>query len=183
MLLAIAQTACHLGFDYDKISLPLEKVPAEPTTADEKSAMETKLPRRIQPLDDLKARLPSTLRMIGIQSASIAVVGPIVYALFIRRRAWNISMFLAKLVQDVAPVTELSYIPPYHISLILRSMTSGFLLIFLWQSSNAIFSAFFAQEPLKGGQPVTAASSDPNASLLGGLKSNKDVNKVSTAHL
>ncbi|KAL8826641.1 MAG: hypothetical protein Q9191_003673 [Dirinaria sp. TL-2023a] len=168
------KTVCHLGLDYDKISLPLEKAPAEPVAQDDKSATEAKPPRRIQPLDDLKARLPSTLRMIGIQSASIAFVGPIVYALCIRRRAWNISMFLAKLVQDVAPVTELSYIPPYHISLIWRSMISGFLLVFLWQSSNAIFSAFFAQEPLKNSQPVTAASTDPNASLLGGLKSNKE---------
>ena len=178
MLLAIMQTICHLGLDYDRISLPVDRVNATTGSDDEKSAMELKLPPTVQPLEELKIRIPSTVRTIGLQSVANAVLAPIIYALFIRSRAWEISMFFARLLWDVAPVAELSYIPPYHISLIWRSMTSGFLLLLLWQSSNAVFSAFFAQEPLKRGQPLTADSADPNASLLDGLKSKKEVNKV-----
>ena len=133
----------------------------------------------IRPMDELKSRIPSLLRAIGLQTVSIATVGPIIYALFIRRRAWKMSMFVAKLFWDVAPAAELSYLPPYHISLIWRSMTSGFLLVLLWQSSNTIFSAYFTQEPLKKGQPLTAESSVPNEALIDGLRSAKEVNRVS----
>lgn len=133
-------------------------------------------------MDELRQRVPSLLRAIGLQTVSIATVGPVVYALFIRRRAWKISMFFTKLFWDVAPAAELSYLPPYHISLIWRSITSGFLLVFLWQSSNTIFSAFFNQEPLKRGQPLTAESSVPNEALIDGLRSAKEINKVSVAY-
>lgn len=178
MLLAVMQTLCHLGFDYDQISLPLSKTEVETGAGDEKSAMEMRLPPSVQTLDELKATIPTALRTVGLQSATLAFLAPILYALFIRNRAWEISMFFAKLLWDVAPVAVLSYIPPYHISLIWRSMTSGFLLLLLWQSSNAVFSAFFAQEPLKRGQPLSAASADPNGSLIDGLKSKKDINRV-----
>ena len=178
MLLAFMQAMCHLGLEYDRIALPMN--PAKPKTGpeDEKSAMEKKVPPSVQPLEELKIRIPSTLRIMGLQSATTAILAPIIYALFIRNRAWEISMFFARLLWDVAPVAELSYIPPYHISLIWRSMTSSFLLLLLWQSANAVFGAFFASEPLKRGQPLSSASPDPNGSLLDGLKSKKEINKV-----
>lgn len=178
MLLAIMQTMCHFGLDYDRISLPLDKAESNVVTDENKSAMEKQLPPSVQPLEELKARVPSTLKMIVLQTVGITVSAPILYALFIRNRAWEFSMFFARLFSDVAPVADLSYIPPYHISLIWRSITSSLLLLLLWQASNAIFSAFFAQEPLKGGQPLSAASADPNGTLLDGLMSKKEVNKV-----
>jgi len=178
MLVAVMQTMCHLGLDYDQISLPLNKAKSNTVTDENQSAVEKKLPPSVQPLEQLKARVPSTLKMIVLQTVGIAVSTPILYALFIRNRAWEFSMFFARLFSDVAPVAELSYIPPYHISLIWRSMTSTFLMLLLWQSSNAIFSAFFAQEPLKRGQPLSATSADPNGTLLDGLMSKKEINKV-----
>lgn len=178
MLLAVLQTMCHFGLDYDQISLPLNK--AESNTAAEKdqSTMGEKLPSSVDPLKELKARVPSTLKIIILQTVGIAVSAPVLYGLFIRYRAWTFSMFFARLFSDVAPVADLSYIPSYHISLIWRSMTSCFLLLLLWQSSNAIFGAFFAQEPLKRDQPLSAASADPNGSLLDGLMSKKEINRV-----
>ena len=178
MLLAITQGLCHLGLDYDRVSLSVDR--AKPTTGaeGEKSAMEKKVPPSVQPFEELKVRIPSAFRIMGVQSAAIAILAPVVYALFIRNRAWEISMFFARLLWDVAPVADLSYIPPYHISLIWRSLTSSFLLLLLWQSANVVFSAFFAQEPLKRGQPFSTNSTDPNGSLLDGLKSQKEINKV-----
>ncbi len=172
------QTICHLGLDYDQISLPLNKAKSNTVTEETRSSVERKLPPSVQPLEELKARVSSTIKMIVLQTVGMAVSAPILYALFIRNRAWEFSMFFARLFSDVAPVADFSYIPPYHISLIWRSMTSSFLLLLLWQSSNVIFSAFFAQEPLKRGQPLSAASADPNGTLLDGLMSKKEVNKV-----
>ena len=177
-MLTVAQTAVHLCLDYDKVALPVGRRKDEDAAMKQAPALPQKLPTIIRPLDELRSRMPSLLRAIGLQTASIATVGPIIYALFIRRRAWDVTMFLTKLFRDVAPLAELSYIPPYHISLIWRSMTSGFLLVFLWQSSNTIFSAFFSQEPMKRGQPLTAVSGAPNEALLDGLKSTVEVNRV-----
>jgi len=178
MLLAVMQTMCHLGLDYDHISLSLNKAEFNTVSDKDQSAMGKRLPPSAQPLEQLKARVPSTLKMIVLQTVGITASAPILYALFVRNRAWEFSMFFARLFSDVAPVADLSYIPPYHVSLIWRSMTSSFLLLLLWQSSNAIFSAFFAQEPLKRGQPLSAASADPNGTLLDGLMSQKEINKV-----
>ena len=68
--------------------------------------------------------------------------------------------------------------PPYHISLIIRSAGSGFLLLLIWEISNAVFGAYVAQEPLKNGNPLSNDSGDPNGSLLNGLKSKNEVIKV-----
>ena len=179
MILTVVQTAVHLSLDYDRVSLPLGKRGVKEVANKQSPATPQTLPAIVQPLDELRQRIPSLLRAIGLQTVSIATVGPVVYALFIRRRAWDISMFFARLFWDVAPTAELSYLPPYHISLMWRSFTSGFLLVFLWQSSNTIFSAFFTQEPLKRGQPLTAESSVPNEALIDGLRFAKEVNKVS----
>lgn len=178
MLLAIMQTICQLCLDYDQISLPLNQAESKTVNDEDQSAVEKRLPPSVQPLEELKARVPSTIKTIVLQTVGITAAAPVLYALIIRNRAWEFSMFFARLFSDVAPVAELSYIPPYHISLIWRSLTSSFLLLLLWQSSNAIFSAFFTQEPLKKGQPLSAASADPNGTLIDGLKSKKEINKV-----
>lgn len=177
-MLTVVQTAMHLTLDYDRVLLPVDKRKDENAAHQQDLVLPQKLPTIVQPMDELRSRMPSLLRAIGLQTASIGTVGPIIYTLFIRRRAWDMTMFFTKLFWDVASVQELSYIPPYHISLILRSMTSGFLLVLLWQSSNTCFSAFFTQEPLKRGQPLTAESSVPNEALLDGLKSTVEINRV-----
>ena len=178
-MLTVVQTAMHLCLDYDRVSLPVNKRKHDDVAQKQSPALPQKLPTIVKPMDELRLRIPALLRAIGLQTASIATVGPIIYALFIRKRAWDTAMFCTNLFSNVALASELSFIPPYHISLIWRSMTSGFLLVFLWQSSNAVFSAFFTQEPLKRGQPLTAEASVPNETLLDGLRSTVEVNRVS----
>lgn len=168
-MLAILQSACHLYYDYDKITLP----PTKPKTEGSSEHLET----AVLPSSQLKQSLPSLVNKIALRAAGMSIFGPIIYALFIRSAAWNCSLYFAEILWDV-PKSRLSYVPPYHISLIIRSFTTGTLLISLWEVSNQVFSAYVAQEPLKREQPLTSESKDPNGSLLIGLKSKKEVLKV-----
>jgi nucleoporin NDC1 len=63
------------------------------------------------------------------------------------------------------------------------------MMIFLWELSNAVFTLYVAQPPLKKDNPLTSEtkdnagsyvtkSQDPNGSLLNGLKSKKEVPKT-----
>ena len=127
----------------------------------------------------MKALLPSLIKRICIYAAGMAILGPLVYALFLRQAAWSCSLYFAALLWDV-PASQLSYIPPYHYSLIFRSLFSSGLLSTLWEFSNAIFSAYLTQEPMKREQPLTSDSKDPNASLLNGLKAKRETIRVSS---
>ncbi len=120
------------------------------------------------------------LQAAVILSMSMIVTGPVIYSLVIRETAWNWTLFFAKLLWKLPRSSNPPDVPPYHISLILRSVFAGFLLVLLWEVSNVVFGAYVAQEPLKKGHPLTDDSKDPNGSLLTGLKAKKDVPKVIT---
>lgn len=57
-------------------------------------------------------------------------------------------------------------------------ITEGTLLVVLWEFVNKTFDVYIAQEPLKNDLPITNDSTDPNGSLLNGLKSKKDTVRV-----
>lgn len=57
-------------------------------------------------------------------------------------------------------------------------VTEGTLLVVLWEFVNKTFDVYLAQEPLKNDVPITNDSTDPNGSLLNGLKSKKDTVRV-----
>ncbi|MCJ1283842.1 hypothetical protein MMC26_003173 [Xylographa opegraphella] len=52
------------------------------------------------------------------------------------------------------------------------------MLLCLWEFSNAAFSAYVGQAPLKNGQPLTTDSRDPNGSLINGLKAKKEITRT-----
>lgn len=168
-MLAILQSWIHLYYDYDKVTLPVTLPKTESTT--EQST------KNQSPTLQVKDLMPSLSRSISSRAGCISFLGPILYALLIRSTAWKCSLYFAELLWDV-PKSRLSYIPPYHYSLIIRSYTSGTLLITLWEISNAIFSAYVAQEPLKMDQPLTSESKDPNGTLLIGLRAKREVPRV-----
>ena len=168
-MLATLQSIIHLYYDYDKVPLPIipNKTQSGPGQTPEKKS----------PVTQLKEGLPLLGRNVVIRTACMSIFGPILYALFIRSAAWKWSLYVAAVLWDV-PSSRLSYIPPYHISLIVRSFTSGSLLLLLWEISNKVFSAYVALEPLKKGQPLTNESKDPNGTLLAGLQSKREVPRV-----
>lgn len=174
MILALLQTFLHLYYDYDSVYLPDYKKHG--------SAHQQRSVIVLAPRIQLQLIAPSLIQKVAIRSVLVSLVGPFVYAMFVRKTAWNWTLALARIVWDMPAAAEMSYIPPYHISLIIRCMGSSFLLILLWESSNAIFSAHVAQEPLKNGAPLTDQSKDPNGTLLNGLKSSKEIIKVSKSN-
>ena len=172
-MLAIVQSFFHLYYDYDEINLPCVKGWPNAVKT-EKKGLRSATPLLIQ----FRTVVPSLLKNSMARALFMSMAGPILYALFLRRTAWSWTLFSARLIWDLPKASEPTTIPPYHISLILRSATSGFLLVVLWEFSNAAFSSFVAQEPLKSGEPLTSESRDPNGSLLNGLNSRKEVSKV-----
>ncbi|KAI4199387.1 MAG: hypothetical protein LQ350_004676 [Teloschistes chrysophthalmus] len=171
--LALLQTTFHLYFDYDRIEESVPNPMSDPSIQRASNDF-------IHPRERIKSKMPDLLRELSLISAGLSTVGPILYSLTLRRIAWRTSLACARFFRwDIPQTQELSYIPPYHYGLILRSLFSGLLLLLIWRISNVAFSAYVAQEPLKRGQPLTQESNDPNGSLINGLKANKSVVKVS----
>ena len=170
-MLAILQSALHLYYNYDSVTLPV--------TQFETDASSGQPPKREHPIIQIKALLVNLPKWIGIRAVIMTFLGPIFYLIFIRMAAWCFFSYMAALLQDV-PASQRSYIPPYNYSLVVRSFTSSVCLSTLWDLSNAIFSAYLTQEPMKQDQPLTSSSKDPNASLLNGLKAKREILRVSS---
>lgn len=168
-MFAILQTAIHLFYDYDRVFLPIRK---KLGSTEQRPLLAT------SPIAQLKTNAPFILQRVVVRVGVLGVLSPFLYAIFIRKIAWNWTYAFASMMWDIPFAEELSYIPPYHISLILRAMSSSLLLALIWESSSMIFTAYVAQEPLTKGVPLTDESPDPNGVLLNGLKSHKNVVKV-----
>ncbi|KAL8915780.1 MAG: hypothetical protein Q9172_006668 [Xanthocarpia lactea] len=133
----------------------------------------------VSPVEQLKKQLPNIARQVGVISVCSSFLGPLVYSFTVRKLAWRTSLLWARFFRyDIPHAAELSILPPYHISLIVRSAISGFLLLFLWRVSNLAFTVYVAQEPLKRGQPISQDSRDPNGVLINGLYSRKSLVKT-----
>ncbi|KAL8787597.1 MAG: hypothetical protein Q9213_002159 [Squamulea squamosa] len=133
----------------------------------------------VNPMDQFKLRLPNMLREVGIISIVSSFAGPFIYSLTVRKLAWRTSLFWARLFRyDIPHAADLSILPPYHYTLIFRSIVSGFLLLSLWRVSNLAFDIYVVQEPLKRGQPISEDSRDPNGVLINGLRAKKQLIKV-----
>lgn len=183
---AVLQCFVHIYYDYDSVPLSLARPPRLDATTQEPPSLLTQLRNRlIRELKPLKPLLHfdsndlvmSILRNVVLRTVCVSLLSPFLYAIFLRRAAWRWSLALAALVWDL-PATRLSYIPPYYPSLIFRSLTAGLLLVTLFEASNAVFTAYMAEGPLKKGQPISVESKDPNGSLSTGFRSRKEVVKV-----
>ena len=130
------------------------------------------------PIAKLKSVLPIMLRNAVTRAIATSLSGPFVYAGCIRWVAWPWTLWFARLVWSIPKESTPSRYPPMQVGLMIRSFAAGLMLLCLWEFSNAVFTAYVAQEPLKNGQPLTADSREPNGSLLNGLKSRKEGPKV-----
>lgn len=184
-LSALLQTIFHLYYDYDRVYLPKVLIQVETSQAPEiakEKKLETHTSLRphtlVSPGEQVKAAAPLVLQRVALRSAAMAISGPFIYAIFIRHKAWRLSLSLAQLLWDMPAAATLSYLPPSPIWLVLQSLYAQFLLLLIWESSNTLFSAFVAQEPLRKGQLLSDESRDPNGTLLNGLNSKREVPKV-----
>jgi len=179
-ILAFVQAGFHLFYDYDKIDMPVTKTKPD-ASSDQRSHLV------VPPAVQLKTKLPALVSTSLIRAFGVALVSPILYSLdwgiypySIRRLAWGFNRSWAKIFWSLPKSGTLPSIRPFHWNVLMRTVTSGFLLLMLWELGNAAFSAYVAQEPLKNERPITYESRDPNGSLLTGLKGKKLQTKVSS---
>ena len=172
IILAAAQTAIHLGRDDDRIPIP---------TQDEDPTQQQQAQSRPKPLQDLLDRAPAIgFRTLRLSVPAVAFTLP-VYFLLLRKVLWPYfysigRTFFAQLPPSSRP-TGLTHLP----TLTWQCFSSTWMLITLWEVSNAAFTVFVTRTPFnRAGQPLTGdeRSKDPNGSLISGLKSRKEVPKT-----
>jgi hypothetical protein len=174
-MLAIMQSLVHLAYDYDgirAISVPKAYLEEEGAAARQAAAP--------SPMRELRAALPRRLRAAVARCFIMAVAGPVVYWLFLRRRVWRWTLFAVK---GVLRLTRPPPVPPgalpFSVPLFVRSFMAWLLLSFIWETVAVAFEAYFAQEPTaKAEAPLTETCRDANGTLLTGLASKRDVVKV-----
>lgn len=167
------QTCWHLYYDYDLVVLPIQESHSE-TTPDGKLQVTTPSPE-----EQLKSKLPRRAERTFLRSLCMVIVGPLIYQLFLRRMVWEWTMLFAVRIWTLPRSSSIPpTVLPYHISVILRTVTSSYMLLMLWEISILSFGIYVAQEPLKRDKPLTDYSRDPNGTLLTGLRSKRDVSQV-----
>ncbi|CAK7223624.1 hypothetical protein SBRCBS47491_005273 [Sporothrix bragantina] len=124
--------------------------------------------------------LAMQLPFLLISACTRALVGLvtslIVYTFFLRPFAWRFTLALFRPFFSLPKSSLPPMVKPYFSTwnYLPRCFQAGFLFTLLLVISNAAFSIFLVNEPLKDGKPLTTDSKDPNGSLLNGLKSKKD---------
>ncbi|KAG9237587.1 nuclear envelope protein [Amylocarpus encephaloides] len=172
--MALVQAGFHLFYDYDRLNIPITKT--KPIGSADQRAHLVIPPRAL-----LKANLVSIVISCLRRVILVALVSPFLYVMSwgifpfsIRSAAYSFTLWWAKIFWNLPKSGALPTIYPFHYEVILRTISSGFLLLLLWEFGNAAFSAYIAaQEPLKNGRPITYESRDPNGSLLTGLRGQK----------
>ncbi|KAK3671860.1 hypothetical protein LTR78_008226 [Recurvomyces mirabilis] len=179
ILLAIAQAVLHLWRDYDMVAI------------EETEARESK--------QTAESQIPGPLTLLMLQAQPLAgrlvklsfpgsIFSAVVYLFIVRHTVWNwLAYPVAKLMLGrELPGNDGPSAISGPMQLFWQAGTSITMLIALWEISNAIFSIYVAQLPLKRGQTLTAEikdaggrviskSADPNGSLIRGLKAKKDI--------
>ncbi|CAK7264765.1 hypothetical protein SEPCBS119000_001162 [Sporothrix epigloea] len=124
----------------------------------------------------LAAQLPFLLISACTRSLVGLMMSLIVYTIFLRPIAWRFTLALFRPFYSLPKSSLPPIVKPYFTTwnYLLRCFQAGFLFTLLLVISNAAFSIFLVNEPLKDGKPLTTESKDPNGSLLNGLKSKKD---------
>lgn len=182
LFLAVVQAGWHLFYDYDRIDMPAIKTNRVGAIKETKEVV-------TPPAAKLQAKLPS-IALSAVKRAAVASVAfPLIYVLdlgllpSIRRMAWGFTRQWATLFWTLSKSGSVPSQKPFHWSIFKNSVTSGFLLIMMWEVTNAAFSAYVAQAPLKNERPITYESRDPNGTLLAGLKGKKLQTRVSLFHV
>jgi nucleoporin NDC1 len=165
IVLALVQVVHHLSANLDEVILPLDKLPLQSSGARLRSALPLVLPR---------------LAISALTKSMVAVIlGLLAYYNIYRRTLWNWAFSTLRYSFDFPrnSAPRRSGVPAV-INLELYFLYYAFLLTFIWEITNFVFSVLIAERPLKKGQPITADSRDPNGTLLSGLKSRRQFWKV-----
>jgi nucleoporin NDC1 len=165
IILAFVQVVYHLSVNLDEIVLPLDKLSVQSSGSRLRSALPLVLPRL--------AISALTKSMVGM------FIGILAYYNLYRRTLWNWAFSTLRYTYDFPrnSAPRRSGVPAV-INLELKFLYHAFLLTFIWDFTNYVFSTLIVERPLKKGQPITTDSRDPNGTLLSGLKSRRQFWKV-----
>ena len=172
LMLALCQTAVHVYNDYSSVHIPV----SAPTKTPEPDNRTHKLPPISMQVQNATPRITQRCAAVCVP---VALLGPFIYALFLRQTFWSWHLRFAKLIYSLprSDARPTGY-PPSNPKFMLRSFGVGFLLMLSWETTSFFFSTFLAQEPLKKDQPLSTGSKDPNGTLITGLKAKRDVVKT-----
>jgi nucleoporin NDC1 len=171
-VLAVAQAGIHLWRDYDKIDVPAMK----PKKERDDAATPTRRGRK--PREVLRSLFMGMATKSSSLAATVSVVGLVVYYAGVRTVLWSYYYSFCRYLWSLSKTSTPSGLAPF-LPLCAMFLVEGTLLVVLWEFINKAFDLYIAQEPLKNDQPITSDSKDPNGTLLNGIKSKKDANKVS----
>ena len=193
VLLGVAQAVMHLARGYDRITIPMEQgekaqqtVKVVTSQIGQSDSPTSKLPRPLQELSDRAGTIVN--HAIKLTLSGVLFITIPSYFLLLRRPAWSWSYTIGRALNHQlppsAPPSGLLHVP----RLSYQAFSASFLLAVLWEVSNALFDIFVVQPPMRREQPLTnevkdsrgvvlQKSKDPNASLITGLRSKKEVPK------
>jgi nucleoporin NDC1 len=166
----VAQAVWHLYKDYDRVSFPSS--PSELGAAQQGQGIKAILSKRIEDISSTGTKLIARL-LTSIVGSSI------VYGLFLRQSIWSWTFMFASTWHSLPKNSRYGSFTSIVLSLLWTSVVNGALLLLTWESANLAFDTYVAQAPLKNGSVLTDSSTDPNHSLVAGLKAKKEVTRVS----
>lgn len=172
-VLAIAQSGVHLWRDYDKIEVPAMK----PKKEREDSTAPVTTRRAPKPRHVLTAQFVKMATRSSILAGTVAVSGLTLYFLGLRYVIWDYYYSFSKYFVSLSKTSKPTGLAPF-LPLCFMFAVQGAFLTLLWEFVNKAFDLYIAQEPLKNDKPITSDSTDPNGTLLNGLRSKKDAVKA-----
>ena len=160
----------HLYHDYDNINIPVMKF--------RRSTQKTEINALPHPRTQIKASILIYFHRAFLRTCFTTLGSLFVYVLFLRQLLWRSSYMLVGAVYSLGKQNKATRFASLT-DLVGRFFVAGFLLVMLWEISNAAFTAYTRQEPVKRGFPLTNESKNPNGSLIAGLNTAKPLVKVS----
>ncbi|EXJ58708.1 hypothetical protein A1O7_06137 [Cladophialophora yegresii CBS 114405] len=172
MLVSIGYAGLHQYHGWSSLRIPISKLPVTPSADAKAQDTHSLLPVQTR----IQQELISALKRSASASAITFLVAPFINGLFLRTILWRIHLAIAKLFYNVsrANAHPIGY-PPLGFPYLFRCFFAGFLLALTWELTTILLLEYLCQEPTKSGVPLSAASKDPNGTLLTGLKAKRDV--------
>jgi len=182
VMLGVIQSLIHLFSDRDRVPTPIRKVTLDAKAGPAITVVDP-------PLTLIRQAAPGIVTRL-VWTAAVSPVTAFILYFFtpVRAIAWNVSFDVLRWVYFLPPeqrdiYTGFAPILPFYVA----ALTQTTLLLLLWEITNAAFSAYIAQPPLRRDQPLTSdtkngKATDPNGSLISGLKSKKEFAQASAFH-
>lgn len=164
------QAFWHLYHDYDRVVFPQGQSAVEDVLQTQDI---TSMVKKIR--DQLRKSMP----LVPLRAGASVIIGSITYGLFFRQTIWSWTFAFAKTWHSLAKNSRLSTLPPQLPDLVGRGFVESTLMLLLWDFANLAFDYYVAKPPTKKGIPLTDSSTDPNHSLIAGLRAKKEVTRVS----